>query len=152
MSGVRGRSGRKRKPTYLKLVTGTARKSRLNPAEPKPEPALPSPPEHLMPEALAEWERVAGVGFGEKSPLAASAEARRAINKCASPFPFQQLAIYHNSAATNSTTPVAIMKSHPLGDRGIGHEDGFVSPEGGSRRSMPATAESSIEIGRQGSR
>jgi hypothetical protein len=28
-------------------------------------------------------------------------------------------------------------RDDPLGDRGIGHEDGFVSLEGGSRRSMP---------------
>ena len=58
MSGVRGRSGRKRKPTHLKLVLGTARRSRLNPNEPKPEPERLTPPEHLSAEALEEWRFV----------------------------------------------------------------------------------------------
>jgi P27 family predicted phage terminase small subunit len=58
MSGVPGRSGRKKKPTHLKLVTGTARKSRLNPMEPMPDLARPLPPEELMDEAKVEWGRV----------------------------------------------------------------------------------------------
>jgi P27 family predicted phage terminase small subunit len=51
--------GRKPKPTHLKLVTGTARKQRLNPAEPRPDPALPDPPDFITedPVALAEWKR-----------------------------------------------------------------------------------------------
>lgn len=51
--------GRKPKPTVLKLVTGTARKSRLNPREPRPEPGLPDPPDFIMedPVALEEYRR-----------------------------------------------------------------------------------------------
>ncbi|WP_094023825.1 P27 family phage terminase small subunit [Maliponia aquimaris] len=50
--------GRKPKPTDLKLVTGTNRADRANPAEHRPPPALPEPPAHLKHEARAEWTRV----------------------------------------------------------------------------------------------
>ena len=36
-----------KKPSKLKLLQGTARKSRTNPNEPKPSGILPTPPEHL---------------------------------------------------------------------------------------------------------
>lgn len=50
--------GPKPKPTRLKVLTGTARAHRLNPAEPKIEPAVPDAPDHLSDEAHAEWMRV----------------------------------------------------------------------------------------------
>src|SRR3954452_4434508 len=50
--------GKKPNPTYLKLIKGT-RKSRLNKAEAQLPASLPDPPDHLGPEALAEWHRVA---------------------------------------------------------------------------------------------
>lgn len=50
---------RPRKPTHLKLVSGTARKDRLTPGEPKlPTVALPCP-EHLSSKAKSAWGRVA---------------------------------------------------------------------------------------------
>jgi P27 family predicted phage terminase small subunit len=52
--------GPKTKPTKLKLLTGTARKHRLNPDEPQPGVARPDPPEHLGAVACREWERVIG--------------------------------------------------------------------------------------------
>lgn len=52
------RRGPKTKPTQLKLLSGTARKHRINAQEPKPEVARPAPPEHLTAAAVAEWERV----------------------------------------------------------------------------------------------
>ena len=50
--------GRKPRPIFLKLVVGTARKGRVNAAEPKPDLALPMPPAHLSDEAKVEWGRV----------------------------------------------------------------------------------------------
>ena len=50
--------GRKKKPTALKLVQGTARPDRENVNEPKPEVAIPEPPPNLTGEALAEWNRL----------------------------------------------------------------------------------------------
>lgn len=59
-------AGRPRKPSHLKLVAGTARKSRANPAEPKPKPGAPVPPPHLNSVALAAWVKqttlLGGVG------------------------------------------------------------------------------------------
>jgi P27 family predicted phage terminase small subunit len=53
-------SGRKPKPTYLKLVTGNPGKRPLNRTEPKPARNLPTAPDFLYDEAKAEWRRVAG--------------------------------------------------------------------------------------------
>jgi P27 family predicted phage terminase small subunit len=50
--------GRKPKPTKLKLLSGTARKHRLNDHEPVPDLARRDPPEHLTGAARLEWERV----------------------------------------------------------------------------------------------
>lgn len=47
-----------RKPTMLKLVSGTARPGRLNPNEPQPDIEIPSCPAALSPAAKAEWRRV----------------------------------------------------------------------------------------------
>jgi P27 family predicted phage terminase small subunit len=52
-------AGRKPKPTHLKLVQGTMRKSRRNDREPKPGPGLPPCPDHLTEAAQTEWRRVA---------------------------------------------------------------------------------------------
>ena len=49
------------KPTKIKLLKGTARKGRMNPAEPQPEPGTPEPPEWLAGDALDEYRRVADV-------------------------------------------------------------------------------------------
>lgn len=57
MSGVKGQSGRKPKPTSLKLLQGNPGKRPLNENEPKPEPKLPAPPSHLSKEARKEWRR-----------------------------------------------------------------------------------------------
>ncbi len=57
MSGVKGQSGRKPKPTSLKLLQGNPGKRELNESEPKPTPRLPRPPEHLGEEAKKEWRR-----------------------------------------------------------------------------------------------
>lgn len=48
-------SGRKPKPTRLKLVTGNPGKRPLNKREPKPKRCIPSPPAHLSPAALVVW-------------------------------------------------------------------------------------------------
>lgn len=51
-------TGRKPKPTHLKLVTGNPGKRPMPKAEAKVVPALPSPPPHLADEAKVEWGRV----------------------------------------------------------------------------------------------
>ncbi len=48
--------GRPRKPDHLKLVSGTAQPSRMNPDAPVPSAALPDPPDWLS-ERAAEWFR-----------------------------------------------------------------------------------------------
>lgn len=50
--------GRKPLPSYLKLVKGTARKGRMNKAEPRPDLARPMPPTELNDDAKVEWGRV----------------------------------------------------------------------------------------------
>jgi P27 family predicted phage terminase small subunit len=50
-------AGRRPKPTHLRLVTGNAGKRPINKAEPMPGRAIPSPPEHLSPEARVAWGR-----------------------------------------------------------------------------------------------
>lgn len=50
--------GPKPKPTSLKLLSGTARKHRLNLNEPKVPPSIPDAPDHLSGEAQVEWARV----------------------------------------------------------------------------------------------
>ena len=52
--------GPKPKPTRLKVLSGTARPHRLNPAEPAIVPAVPEAPDHLSPPARTEWDRVTG--------------------------------------------------------------------------------------------
>lgn len=52
------RAGRPTKPTALKLVSGTARKGRLNAEEPKPQVVAPDPPAYLDAIAAGEWRRI----------------------------------------------------------------------------------------------
>ena len=47
-----------RKPTDLKLVSGTQRKDRANPKEPKPEKVAPVCPAHLSDEEKVYWGRI----------------------------------------------------------------------------------------------
>jgi P27 family predicted phage terminase small subunit len=58
MAGRPGRSGRKPKPTHLKVLEGNPGKRPLNRNEPKPRPAVPTCPRHLSAEAKREWRRV----------------------------------------------------------------------------------------------
>jgi len=55
-------AGRRPKPTALKIIKGTARKSRLNKNEPKPEVISSNTrcPEWMNPEGKKEWKRMAG--------------------------------------------------------------------------------------------
>lgn len=52
--------GRKPKPTNLKVLQGTARPDRVRGDEPRPDPNLPAPPDHLSADALVEWGRISG--------------------------------------------------------------------------------------------
>ncbi len=52
--------GAKPKPTRMKELAGTLRPHRTNPAEPRPDPAIPDPPDHLTEAARSEWARVTG--------------------------------------------------------------------------------------------
>ncbi|MEP2029270.1 MAG: phage terminase small subunit P27 family [Paracoccaceae bacterium] len=52
--------GRKPKPTQLKLITGTLRKSRTNKNEIRPDVVRPDPPDHLSHQAKIEWDRIVG--------------------------------------------------------------------------------------------
>lgn len=53
--------GRKPKPTHLKVVTGNPGKRPLNQSKimPPVRKSLPKPPSHLLPDAKAEWKRLA---------------------------------------------------------------------------------------------
>jgi P27 family predicted phage terminase small subunit len=51
--------GRKPKPTALKALAGNPGKRPLPDGEPRPDPALPSPPAFLDEEARTEWDRIA---------------------------------------------------------------------------------------------
>jgi P27 family predicted phage terminase small subunit len=51
-------TGRKPKPTHLKLVTGNPGGRKLNTREPRPARSLPSPPAALSDAAKVEWRRV----------------------------------------------------------------------------------------------
>ena len=51
--------GRKRKPTYLKLIQGNRGKRPLNKKEPKPPRGIPSPPEHLTKKVMLAWGLIA---------------------------------------------------------------------------------------------
>lgn len=54
-----GRStGRRPKPTALKLLTGNPGKRALNAREPKPETKMPTCPPHIEGEARREWHRM----------------------------------------------------------------------------------------------
>jgi P27 family predicted phage terminase small subunit len=50
--------GRKPTPTHLKIISGNPGGRALNHNEPRPELVAPSPPKHLVGEALKEWKRI----------------------------------------------------------------------------------------------
>ena len=52
-------TGRKPKPTQLKLVTSNPGKRQVNRKEAKAKAAIPAPPAHLNADAVEEWNRVA---------------------------------------------------------------------------------------------
>lgn len=52
-------TGRKPKPTYLKVLEGNPGKRKINKAEPKPRPVAPKCPSWLNREAKREWRRIA---------------------------------------------------------------------------------------------
>jgi P27 family predicted phage terminase small subunit len=52
------RCGPKPRPTFLKVIAGTARRCRLPKNEPRPELALPPVPAELDDDARLEWDRV----------------------------------------------------------------------------------------------
>ena len=54
-------SGRPRKPTHLKLVTGTLQNCRANKEEPTPQRGIPTAPAHLSAFAAAAWPHVSKV-------------------------------------------------------------------------------------------
>ena len=66
MAGVRGRSGRKAKPTKVLQLHGTFRSDRRNRDEPQPEIAIPDRPEFLKGEAAREWQRLVPLLVKEK--------------------------------------------------------------------------------------
>lgn len=74
-------AGRKPLPTQLKLVKGTARPHRMNPAEPQPFVAVPHPPEHLDAEAAAKFADMATLlaRHGVMTELDAGALARYVV-------------------------------------------------------------------------
>jgi P27 family predicted phage terminase small subunit len=49
---------RPRTPTALKVIKGTAQKCRINAREPKPDPGMPRPPEHLSERARTAWPKI----------------------------------------------------------------------------------------------
>src|SRR5919107_5122721 len=69
-----------RKPPALKVLQGTFRPDRANPAEPRPDRSVPFPPERLSPQAKAAWRELAQVADGmgvltEGDPVALEAMA-----------------------------------------------------------------------------
>ncbi|MEW6572947.1 MAG: phage terminase small subunit P27 family [Bacillota bacterium] len=54
------RGGHNRKPTKLKVLTGTARRDRTVKNEPKPQPIAPKPPSWLPRQAKRFWKEHAG--------------------------------------------------------------------------------------------
>jgi len=74
-------AGRKPLPTQLKVVKGTARPHRMNPAEPKPTVATPPPPDHLDEPAAAKFTEMAALlaRYGVMTELDVSALARYVV-------------------------------------------------------------------------
>lgn len=50
--------GRKCLPTKLKILKGSQKTERINPNEPEPTVAIPTPPAFLTEEAMTEWRRI----------------------------------------------------------------------------------------------
>ena len=60
MAGTSGKSGRKKKPTLLKLVTGNPGRRPINPKEPEPAPGEVLAPDWLDEEARKKWTEILG--------------------------------------------------------------------------------------------
>ena len=58
MSVIKGKSGRPRKPTSLKILTGTFQKVRANNDEPKPKVARPKASKGLHPEVKKKFDEL----------------------------------------------------------------------------------------------
>lgn len=58
MAGKKGRSGRPRKPTKLKIIQGTDQPCRMNPDEPMPEEGRPKVRGEMSQNTKAEYERL----------------------------------------------------------------------------------------------
>ena len=58
MSGTKGNSGRPRKPTSLKILSGTFQKVRANTNEPKPKVARPKASKGLHPEVKKKFDEL----------------------------------------------------------------------------------------------
>ena len=58
MAGIRGKSGRRPKPSYLKVLQGTNRPDRVNESEAMPDALLERAPLHLSKAARQEWRRM----------------------------------------------------------------------------------------------
>lgn len=68
-----------RKPTHLKVVSGTARPDRANPNEPTPPRERPSPPSHLSDRGKAAWAEAAVIVDGMGVLTAADPVALEAL-------------------------------------------------------------------------
>ncbi len=54
-------AGRPRKPSHLKVVSGTAQRCRTNPHEPTPRAGIPEAPRHLSVRARAAWAQLSAI-------------------------------------------------------------------------------------------
>lgn len=59
--------GRKPKPNYLKVVSGTAQPSRMNDDAPTPSESIPDPPHWLSPRAAEWFQKITGIMVGQKT-------------------------------------------------------------------------------------
>jgi P27 family predicted phage terminase small subunit len=73
---------RPRLPTAVKKLRGTLQPSRLNRAEPKPEPGIPDPPPGLSEAALAIWPAIAAALGGMRVVAKSDAIALAGLCEC----------------------------------------------------------------------
>jgi P27 family predicted phage terminase small subunit len=95
---------RPRKPTALKLVTGTFRKDRNNAAEPQPKRAIPRCPSHLSDGAKLQWRHFARLLSGMGVLTAADGPALAALAETADDLAVARRALAaHGGALTYAT-------------------------------------------------
>jgi len=63
MSGTKGNSGRPRKPTSLKILSGTFQNVRANKHEPKPKVAIPKAPKGINRKVRAKFKELAEMAY-----------------------------------------------------------------------------------------